>query len=41
MGSKVAPILFKHVTMNGNLIQSADQLKQTGFDIQVPVQFEP
>jgi hypothetical protein len=41
MGSKVGPILFKHVTMNGTLVQSAEQLKQTGFDLQVPVKFEP
>ena len=41
MGSKVAPILFKHVTMNGKLIQNAEQLKATGFDLQVPVTFEP
>jgi hypothetical protein len=41
MGTKVAPILFKHVTMNGTLIQNAEQLRQTGFDLSVPVKFEP
>ena len=41
MGSKVGPVLFKNVKMNGKLIQSADQLIQTGFDLQVPAKFEP
>ncbi|MGA3182834.1 MAG: glycosyl hydrolase family 28-related protein [Verrucomicrobiota bacterium] len=41
MGSQVAPILFKNVKMNGTLILSAEQLRQTGFDLSVPVKFEP
>jgi hypothetical protein len=41
MGTKVAPILFKHVKMNGTLIQSVEQLQATGFDLSVPVRFEP
>ena len=41
MGSQVAPILFKNVKMSGTVVQSADQIKQTGFDLQVPVKFEP
>jgi len=41
MGSKVGPILFKNVKMNGVLIQSAEQLVKTGFDLSVPVKFEP
>jgi hypothetical protein len=39
MGSRVAPILFKNVTMNGTVIQDAGQLEQTGFDLSVPVKF--
>jgi hypothetical protein len=40
MGSQVAPILFKNVKMNGAVLQSVDQLKQTGFDLMVPAKFE-
>jgi len=38
MGSKVAPILFKHCKVNGAVVQNADQL---GFDLSVPVKVEP
>ena len=41
MGSKVGPVLFKNVKMDGKLIQSAEQLIQTGFDLSVPAKFEP
>ena len=41
MGSQVGPVVFKHVTMGGKLIQSADQLTQSGFDLSVPAKFEP
>lgn len=41
MGTNVAPILFKNVRMNGELVRSADQLKQAGYEIFVPVKFEP
>ena len=40
MGRNVAPILFKHVTMNGAVVGSAEQLEQAGFDLSVPVKFE-
>ncbi|MGD1084755.1 MAG: glycosyl hydrolase family 28-related protein [Verrucomicrobiota bacterium] len=41
MGSKVAPILFKNVKMNGEVLKSTNQLTQTGFDLSVPVKIEP
>jgi hypothetical protein len=41
MGTQVAPILFKNVKMNGAVLQSAVQLQQAGFDLMVPVRFEP
>jgi hypothetical protein len=41
MGSKVGPILFKNVKMNGEILKSEEQLKATGFDLSVPVKFEP
>jgi len=40
MGSGVAPILFKNVKMNGQVVKSADDIKATGFDLSVPVKFE-
>jgi len=41
MGSGVAPILFKNVKMNGEVVKSVDQIKATGFDLSVPVKIEP
>ena len=41
MGPKVGTVLFKHVTMNGAIIKTDEQLKRTGFDLSVPVKFEP
>jgi len=41
MGTNVAPILFENVRMNGELVRSADQLKQAGYETFVPVKFEP
>jgi len=41
MGTNVAPILFKNVRMNGELIRTAAQLKRTGFELLAPVKFEP
>jgi hypothetical protein len=41
MGKNVAPVVFKNVKVNGTLIQNAEQLKQTGFDLMVPVKCEP
>jgi hypothetical protein len=41
MGKKVAPILFKNVKVNGAVVRNADQLKQAGFTVSVPVKFEP
>jgi hypothetical protein len=41
MGKNVAPVLFKNVKFNDSVIENADQLKQAGFDLLVPVKFEP
>jgi len=41
MGKNVGTVLFKNVKFNGAAIESADQLKQAGFDVLVPVKFEP
>jgi hypothetical protein len=41
MGTSVAPIVFKSVKMNGQAIRNGDQLKRAGFEIFVPVKFEP
>jgi hypothetical protein len=41
MGTGVAPILFKHVKMNGAIVQNVEQLRATGFDLSVPAKFEP
>jgi hypothetical protein len=41
MGRQVAPILFKNVKFDGTVMQNAEQLRQTGFDLSVPVKFEP
>jgi len=41
MGRQVAPILFKHVKINGAMIENADELKRAGLDLSVPVTFQP
>ncbi len=41
MGQHVAPVLFKNVKIDGAVIQNAEQLKRAGFDLSVPVKFEP
>jgi hypothetical protein len=41
MGHNVGPVLFKNVQMNGAVIRNAEQLKRAGFDVLVPVKFEP
>ena len=42
MGKKVAPILFKNVKVNGTtVVQSAEELKQAGFDLIALVKCEP
>jgi len=41
MGQHVSPVLFKNVKINGAVIGNAEQLKQAGFDLSVPVKFEP
>ena len=41
MGKNVGPVLFKNVKINGAVIGSAEQLEQAGFDLSVPVKFEP
>jgi len=40
MGTNVAPVLFKNVTINGTKIRDAKQLERAGFDLSVPVKFE-
>jgi hypothetical protein len=37
----VGPILFKHDTILGETVRSADDLKRDGYEIFVPVNFEP
>jgi len=41
MGSNVAPIVFKHVKMNGEVLRNEEQLKRAGYEVYVPVKFEP
>jgi hypothetical protein len=41
MGTNVAPIVFKNVRMNGDLLRDAGQLKRDSYEVYVPVQFEP
>jgi len=41
MGQHVGPVLFKNVRINGASVRNAAQLKQAGFDLSVPVKFEP
>jgi hypothetical protein len=41
MGHNAGPVLFKNVKMNGAVVRDAEQLKQGGFDVLVPVKFEP
>jgi polygalacturonase len=41
MGTNVAPILFKNVTMDGAVLRDEDQLKRAGYEVHVPVKFEP
>jgi len=41
MGQHVGPVLFKNVRINGAVVRNPEQLKQAGFDLSVPVKFEP
>ena len=41
MGHNTGPVLFKNVKINGAVVRDAEQLKQGGFDVLVPVKFEP
>jgi hypothetical protein len=41
MGKNVAPVVFKNVKIDGAVIRNAEQLKRAGFDLSVPVKFEP
>jgi len=41
MGANVAPILFRHVTMNGEILRNAGQLKRDNYEVYVLVRFEP
>ena len=40
-GKNVGPMLFKNVNINGVAIRNLDQLKRAGFEVTVPVKFEP
>ena len=40
-GQHVGPVLFEHVKINGAVIGNVEQLRQAGFDLSVPVKFEP
>jgi hypothetical protein len=41
MGTNVAPILFKNVMMNQEVVRNVDQLVRDGYELHVTVQFEP
>jgi len=41
MGDGVGPILFKNVKMKGVVMRSTEQLKRAGYEVYVPVKFEP
>jgi hypothetical protein len=41
MGAKVSPILFKNTRMEGDKISDVNGLKHHGYEVYVPVQFEP
>jgi Pectate lyase superfamily protein len=41
MGTNAAPVLFKNVKMNGETLRNVDQLKRNGYEVYVPVKFEP
>jgi hypothetical protein len=41
IGKNVAPVVFKNVKIDGAVIRNAEQLKRAGFDLFVPVKFEP
>ena len=41
MGSNVGPVLFKNDTIQGETVRSVDDLKRDGYEIFVPVNFEP
>ena len=40
-GKNVGPILFKNLKINGAVVRNIEQLTRAGFDISVPVKFEP
>jgi hypothetical protein len=40
-GKNFGPVLFKNLKISGVVIRNADQLRRAGFDIRVPVKFEP
>jgi len=41
MGKGVGPVLFKNVKVKGAVIRNAEDLERAGFDVLVPVKFEP
>lgn len=40
MGQNFGPVVFKNAKFNGEVVRDADDLKQAGFDLSVPVKFE-
>jgi len=41
MGTNAAPILLRSVRMNRETVRNAGQLKRDGYEVFVPVKFEP
>jgi hypothetical protein len=41
MGQHVGEVLFQNLKIDGAAIGNAEQLRQAGFDLSVPVRFEP
>ena len=41
MGDGVGLIVFKNVRMNGAVLRNGEQLKRAGYEVYVPVKFEP
>jgi hypothetical protein len=41
IGGGVDPVLFRNVRINGAVVRNAEQMKRAGFDLSVPVKFEP
>jgi hypothetical protein len=40
-GKNVGPVLFKNVKIDGVVIRNLEQLRRAGYEVSVPVKFEP